>query len=135
MSATSVLNGIGNSRSVLITTLISSFSTIVITFLLVPIQGMIAAALGILAGYVIKVFIGIIFLRREGIWFEHESILKPLFSTAISFLIGFLLCNLFGNFLITFTAVAIVYLASSKLIGAISFEEIVYLIKTSLGKT
>ncbi|MGQ9514799.1 MAG: oligosaccharide flippase family protein [Thermoproteota archaeon] len=135
MSATSVLNGIGKAKSVMLVTLLSALSTIAITLVLVPVKGMIGAALGVLVGYLIRALLGIVFLRREGIWIERESILKPSFSTTISFITGFYLYNILGEFLITFVAVALVYLVSSKLVGAISWEEIIYLIKAPLGKT
>jgi len=134
LSATSVLNGIGNARSAMMATLISSFGSIAVTSVLVPVQGMVGAALGILAGYILRVSAGILFLRMEGIGLERESVLKPSICTVISFAAGSFLYSLLGNFFIVFAVVAIIYLASARLIGAISLEEVKFLIKAPLGK-
>ncbi|MBO3803909.1 MAG: oligosaccharide flippase family protein [Candidatus Brockarchaeota archaeon] len=134
LSAISVLNGIGNARSAMAATLLSSLGTVAATLALVPVLGMIGAALGILAGYVIRFSAGILFLRREGIGLERESVFRPLFCTILSFATGFLLYETLGNFYIAFAAVALVYLVSARFVRAISLEEALFLIKTPLGK-
>jgi len=130
LSATSVLNGIGNAKASMKVGLLSSFGTIIVTVISVPLLGMVGAAVAIFAGYVLRVFTGIYLLDKEGIRLEAKSILRPATPLAISFIVGYLLYRFSGNLLLAFLVVVFVYLTSAYLVKAISRDEIAFLLKT-----
>lgn len=133
LSATSVLNGIGNAKASMKVVLLSSLGTIMVTVISVPIFGMVGAAVAILAGYLLRVTVGTFLLYKEGIKLEAMSLLRPAAPLAISFITGSLLYSFFGDILITFFVVMLVYLTSAYLVKAISLDEINFLIKTIFG--
>lgn len=130
LSATSVLNGIGNAKASMKVGLLSSLGTIIVTMISVPVSGMVGAAVAIFSGYMLRVIAGIYLLNKEGIRLEVKSILRPATPIAVSFIVGFLLYRFSGNLLLAFIAVAFVYLTSAYIVKAISRDEVVFLIKT-----
>jgi len=130
LSATSVLNGIGNAKASMKVGLLSSLGTIMVTVIAVPILGMVGAAVAIFVGYMLRVIAGIYLLVKEGIRLESKSILRPAAPLAISFIAGYILYRFSGNLLLAFFIVVFVYLTSAYLVRAISRDEVVFLLKT-----
>lgn len=133
LSATSVLNGIGNAKASMKVVLLSSLGTIVVTVISVPIFGMVGAAVAIFIGYLLRVTAGIFLLGKEGINLKVMSILRPAAPLAISFIVGSLLYRFSGNLLIAFIAVVLVYLTSAYVVKAITLDEVYFLVKTIFG--
>jgi len=130
LSATSVLNGIGKAKASMKVVLLSSLGTIIVTVITVPILGMVGAAVAIFAGFVLRIVVGIYLLNKEGIRLEAQSILRPATPFSVSFIVGYLLYRFSGNLPLTFIAVVFVYLTSAHFVGAISRDEVIFLLKT-----